>query len=190
MNLGFSEGVFFDGRPFLAELWATEGITMVTVFFSSIGFKADAIEKETSACDPEATAEVREYLKTLGALKYRSKKHDKNFQLALLYDNSGHKMLSCNIAIGVDYESKPYADMGFSFWNLHAFEQRKVDYWTMPIRDAIKDEKAGRVIRDSLKGFDIELENLYGSFDGYMDNMGGGLPYETLMKIKEGLEIL
>lgn len=37
LDLGWNEGLMSDGRPFRMEMWATDGISMLTVFFSSSG---------------------------------------------------------------------------------------------------------------------------------------------------------
>jgi len=35
-DLGADMGVLLDGRPYLTELWATEGYTLITFFFSKL----------------------------------------------------------------------------------------------------------------------------------------------------------
>ncbi len=38
-DLGSSAGVFPDGRPYRTEYWFTEGITLMTIFFSTRGIE-------------------------------------------------------------------------------------------------------------------------------------------------------
>ncbi|HEY0302889.1 MAG TPA: hypothetical protein VGC36_16195 [Rhizomicrobium sp.] len=38
-DLGWCEGVLFDGRPFRAEMWAQDGISLLTFFFSTLGLE-------------------------------------------------------------------------------------------------------------------------------------------------------
>ena len=38
-NIGWYAGVIQENRPFFVECWATEGITMLTIFFSVIGLE-------------------------------------------------------------------------------------------------------------------------------------------------------
>lgn len=38
-DLGTSAGVFPDGRPYRIEFWFTEGITLMTIFFSTGGIE-------------------------------------------------------------------------------------------------------------------------------------------------------
>ena len=38
-DLGASVGVFRDGRPYRIESWFTEGITLMTIFFSTRGIE-------------------------------------------------------------------------------------------------------------------------------------------------------
>jgi len=37
IDIGWCDGVLADGRPFRAEMWSQDGLSMLTVFFSTIG---------------------------------------------------------------------------------------------------------------------------------------------------------
>jgi len=115
VNISFHEGVFSDGRPFLAELWAAEGVTMVTVFMSSVGFKADEIAEMTADCK-QFEDEVLSYLEEEGVVYYSKK----SFTMGIFYDKSNHKLLSCNITVGV--EDELYSEVSFPFWGLNHFD--------------------------------------------------------------------
>jgi hypothetical protein len=39
LDLGWTEGVLSDGRPYRAECWATGGLTLVTMFFATEGME-------------------------------------------------------------------------------------------------------------------------------------------------------
>ena len=52
-DLGWGEGFFSDGRPYRAEAWVEEGMTCLTLFFSTHGMEnwakaqfADFLERE------------------------------------------------------------------------------------------------------------------------------------------------
>ena len=39
LDIGWTEGILSDGRPYRAELWAQDQITVLTVFFSVLGLE-------------------------------------------------------------------------------------------------------------------------------------------------------
>lgn len=122
-SLGFCEGVFDDKRPYRAELWCTDGITMVTVFFSAKGFSAFKKYNETIMhFDDESTEEIIRYLQKQGVVSLgRPDIKNSGIGIGLLLDDAGHKVLSCNIPI-VD-EEESYNEVSFEFWNLKAFSE-------------------------------------------------------------------
>jgi len=122
-SLGFCDGVFDDKRPYRAELWYSDGITMVTVFMSAKGFSAFEKYKETiMQCDDESTEEVIQYLQKQGTVALgKSDIEHSGIGIGLLLDDAGHKVLSCNIPIGDEVET--YNEVSFEFWNLKAFSE-------------------------------------------------------------------
>ncbi len=39
IDIGWCEGLLADGRPFRVEMWAQDGLSMLTIFFSTIGLE-------------------------------------------------------------------------------------------------------------------------------------------------------
>ena len=58
MDIGWNEGVTNEGRPYRAEMWTFDGVSMITIFLSSIGIQN--LSKE----------EFVEYLETEGLVKF------------------------------------------------------------------------------------------------------------------------
>jgi len=92
IDIGWCEGVFFDGRSFRAEMWAQDQISMLTIFFSRAGI--DDI-------DAEAIGRVME---SEGLVKFRDPSA-KRCHCVKVDDAAGNPMWSVNIAIGTDDES-------------------------------------------------------------------------------------
>lgn len=86
-NIGFAQGVFSDGRPFHAECWATEGITLLTFFFSAFGL------------ENFKNKDFVEYLMSEGVIELIEGKFP-SCGPGVFFDDSKHKMYSVSIAIG------------------------------------------------------------------------------------------
>ena len=98
---------------------------MVTVFMSSVGFKADEIAEMTADCK-QFEDEVLSYLEEEGVVYYSKK----SFTMGIFYDKSNHKLLSCNITVGV--EDELYSEVSFPFWGLNHFD---------PVTDEFQEAK-------------------------------------------------
>ena len=98
MDIGWNEGVTTDGRPYRAEMWTFDGVSMVTIFLSSIGIQN--LSKE----------ELMYYLEKEGLVKYFGEK--KLLRCELVKDDACEAMWSLNITIGDDEEI--FADTGFA----------------------------------------------------------------------------
>ena len=98
MDIGWNEGVTNEGRPYRAEMWTFDGVSMITIFLSSIGIQN--LSKE----------EFVEYLETEGLVKFLGEK--KFLRCELVKDDAGKPMWSLNITIGDDEEV--FADTGFA----------------------------------------------------------------------------
>ena len=98
LDIGWNEGVTTDGRPYRAEMWAFDGVSMVTIFISSKGMQN--LSKE----------ELVEYLEKQGLVKYFGEK--KLLRCELVKDDAGKPMWSLNITIGDEEET--FADTGFA----------------------------------------------------------------------------
>ncbi len=88
LDIGWAEGTFSDGRPYRAESWCQDQVTVLTIFFSTLGLEA-ATNTEL------AQLLVREHLLTFtGADRFVSG--------VRFRDPSGHELWSVNVVIGDD----------------------------------------------------------------------------------------
>jgi hypothetical protein len=93
LDLGWCEGVLADGRPFRAELWAQDQITVLTFFFSVLGL-------ETLNADA-----VYALVETDG-LERRAAGFDPSFQVTRWTDPHGAEFWSVNVTVGTDEETR------------------------------------------------------------------------------------
>ena len=97
MDIGWNEGVTNEGRPYRAEMWTFDGVSMITIFLSSKGIKNKSKE------------DLIKYLENEGLINYFGEK--KFLRCELIEDDAGNAMWSLNITIGDDEET--FADTGF-----------------------------------------------------------------------------
>lgn len=97
IDIGHNSGVTSDGRPYLAEMWARDSISVVTIFISAMDIE-DYSEED-----------LLKYLELEGLIRFLS--DNRNIGASKFVDSSGNQLWSLNIAIGVDDET--YADTGF-----------------------------------------------------------------------------
>jgi hypothetical protein len=93
LDLGWCEGVLSDGRPFRAELWAQDQITVLTFFFSVLGL-------ETLSPDALYALVEKEGLVRLAA------GFSPSFQVRTWADPSGTEFWSVNVTVGTDEETR------------------------------------------------------------------------------------
>ena len=91
LDVGWAEGKLRDGRPYRAECWAEDGVTSLTLFFSTIG-----LESFTDA-DFAALVEAEGLVQFTGERRYVA--------AAPLTDSSGNDMWSVNVVVGDDEET-------------------------------------------------------------------------------------
>jgi hypothetical protein len=89
-DLGSAKGVLFDGRPYLTELWATEGYTLITFFFSTID-----IDKASS---DQILALLHNALEEEGVPKQYWLLNQENMKK--IKDASGNSMYSITFVVG------------------------------------------------------------------------------------------
>jgi hypothetical protein len=99
MDLGWSEGVLPDGRPFRAEVWESDGILMLSIFLSAEGL--DLSDEEDAAAYVEKMGLVVFYAEEPGCEAF---KH---------VDDSGHEMWSVNVLL--HYEGEQSAESPHKF---------------------------------------------------------------------------
>lgn len=93
-NIGWNAGIVEGNRLFYAEVWATDGITMLTMNFSAKGIE-EYSEKE-----------IDTLLQNSGY--YTAREGHKLPQIAKLSDGEGGQFFNVNIAVG--YEDEIYID--------------------------------------------------------------------------------
>jgi hypothetical protein len=88
LDLGWAEGVLSDGRPFRAECWAQDQITMLTLFFSVMDLENHTDQMFKDMLIKESLIEF------VG--------DDAFLQAATIKDAAGNDMWSVNIVIGTE----------------------------------------------------------------------------------------
>lgn len=92
LDLGWCEGVLFDGRPFRAETWVQDQITMVTIFFSAMDIEDVNEARLSSVMESEGLVAYKE-----GAPRRKNECH-------MITDGAGNAMWSVNIPVGAEDE--------------------------------------------------------------------------------------
>ena len=114
-TVGWSKGRASDGRPYWAECWSQEGITMLTVFLSSKDLEFgedrplqnDWPGNKIIVGDEKAASD---YLEMEGLVKFG----DKRFVTPCRYSDDNGEFWSINIVVGDDNET--YCDSQFSIF--------------------------------------------------------------------------
>lgn len=91
LDLGWAEGTLKDGRPYRAECWAEDGMTSLTLFFSTKG-----IERFTDA-EFAALLEAEGLIQFIGERRYVA--------AAPFTDASGNAMWSVTVVVGDDEDT-------------------------------------------------------------------------------------
>src|SRR5213592_4023043 len=86
VDIGWNEGVMSDGRPYRAECWAEDGITMLTFFFSARGLEDRAEGELATLLTREGLVELMEPRRELGLMR--------------ITDSAGNDLWSINVAVG------------------------------------------------------------------------------------------
>lgn len=90
VNIGWNCGSI-DNRPYFLEVWAADGITMMTVFVSTIGIEDYTLE------------DIEELLIKKGKI-YSKKEGYMNPEFPRFVDHSGNEFYSINIVVGLPDE--------------------------------------------------------------------------------------
>ncbi len=91
LDIGWCDGVLSDGRPFRAEMWAQDGISALTIFFSTAGL------------DPNEEAAAVQLALREGLVTMRPGAEDRISAKAWT-DDAGRPVWSVNVVIGYDDE--------------------------------------------------------------------------------------
>src|SRR5690606_33095982 len=89
IDIGWCDGVLADGRPFRLEMWAQDGVSALTIFFST---------KELTELDDERTKKL---VVEEGLVAFHDR--EKAFCTPQKFvDRAGREMWSVNIVVGDD----------------------------------------------------------------------------------------
>jgi hypothetical protein len=88
IDIGWCDGVLSDSRAFRAEMWAQEQISMLTIFFSSIGI---------NELDQDA---ICRFVQDEGLVSFSEKADPKYCSSAKFIDDAGNQLWSVNIVVG------------------------------------------------------------------------------------------
>jgi hypothetical protein len=91
IDIGWCDGVLSDGRPFRVEMWAQDGVDMLTIFFSTAGL---------DQCDDDALQQLvarEELVSFADGPRYCSARK--------FVDKAGSELWSVNIVVGADQQT-------------------------------------------------------------------------------------
>jgi hypothetical protein len=89
VDIGWCDGALSDGRPFRAEMWAQDGVSMLTIFFSTIGLEdLDQVQ-------------IKKLVIAEGLARFRPTAPER-CESRKISDDGGNAVWSVNINIGDD----------------------------------------------------------------------------------------
>lgn len=91
LDIGWCDGVMSDGRPFRAEMWAQEGVSALTIFFSTVG-----LDQADDAAAVQLVLSERLVTMRPGA--------EDRISAKVWTDDAGHSVWSVNVVVGYDDE--------------------------------------------------------------------------------------
>ena len=112
VNLGWDTGLLDGNRPYFLEGWATNGITMLTYFVSTIG-----IEDAT-------TEELVKMLTDAGLFRLYDPEHPRT-SVMKFEDDSGNEFFSVNVTVGVEDETYLNGGRVYPFRPLNEYNRSK-----------------------------------------------------------------
>ncbi len=93
IDLGWCEGALSDGRPFRAELWAQDQITVLTFFFSVLGLETLRPDTLYALMEKEGLVRLADGF-------------GPSYQVSRWTDPSGAAFWSVNVTVGTDEETR------------------------------------------------------------------------------------
>lgn len=91
VNIGWYAGLLEPNRPYFAECWAADGITMLTIFISTKGI------------EDKSPAELEEWLLRTGYFSYKEANHSPA-KVIVFTNPAKEDFFSVNICVGVGDE--------------------------------------------------------------------------------------
>lgn len=98
VNIGWNCGVI-GNRPYFAECWASEGITVLTIFISTVGIGDASVE------------DIERLLIDEGGIYSKKEGYNSPWPIPKIVDSNGNEFYSVNIGVGVEDEPA-YIDGG------------------------------------------------------------------------------
>ena len=92
VNIGWNIGLLAENRPWFAECWARDGMTMLTYFISTRG-----IEESTPV-------QLQHMLEDAGIVRFTDPDRDNTPAVSRFKDGNGNEFFSVNILVGVEDE--------------------------------------------------------------------------------------
>jgi len=99
VNIGWNIGLLDDNRPWFAECWARDQITMLTYFIS------------TKDLEGKTSDELVNILEQAGIVRFTEENH-RSAEVATFSDSNNNEFYSVNIAVGVEDETYLTHDRG------------------------------------------------------------------------------
>lgn len=90
LDVGWCDGVLSDGRAFRAEMWAQDQISMLTIFFSTVGMK----ELDAAA--------IRQLVHKEQLVLFGENESQRHCTATKFTDDAGNEVWSVNIVVGDD----------------------------------------------------------------------------------------
>ena len=87
VDIGWHDGVMSDGRPFRAEMWAQDSVSMLTIFFSS------------QSIEDFGSDQIRDLIVKEGLVAFRTQA-DTYCESTNYVDCAGNAVWSVNIVVG------------------------------------------------------------------------------------------
>jgi hypothetical protein len=121
IDVGWCDGVLSDGRAFRAEMWAQDQVSMLTVFFSTIGLEN---------LDAE---EMKRFVEQEGLVSFR-KTGPSHCATAVFIDDGGNQFWSVNVLVGD--EDQTYIDSSAPIFPFSTIGEPNTIFNSVPIRAA------------------------------------------------------
>jgi hypothetical protein len=86
LDIGWSEGVLGDGRPYRVECWAEDGITMLTFFLSAQGLETWGAAELAALLAREGLVAFKQPAREVGLMRF--------------IDSAGNDLWSINVTVG------------------------------------------------------------------------------------------
>ena len=112
VNIGWNCGLIEPNRPYFSMLWATDGITMLTILITAEGLEGWPEERVEELCEQNKV--------------YRKLPNGLKTAIVPVIDDTGDLFLSINVIVGI--EDKVYVDdtsKSYPYSRLHDYNRKR-----------------------------------------------------------------